>query len=476
MKTNKLPLLISAIGLSLIIGLSLSAQAQKKKKGPDPAIVAGKKTQAMLDTVDNWQPLFNGKDFTGWTGDIANYKIDGSNVTCPKGAHSIATEKEYGDFIIDFKFKLETAGNNGIGLRVPKDGSPHIGGMEIQILDSKYKNAKPHQMHGSIYGVVPAKTGYLKPAGEWNHETIICIEDHVKVIVNGAVIVDASLDRVTPIDGQQHPGLRNPKGQLMILGHNDPVEFKDLKIADFSPSPAMPKTDKDNTAPKGFTALFNGKDLSSWKGLADGNALKRRALKGDDLKKAQEIADKIMTEHWTVEDGVLIYNGGGKSLCTSKDYGDFEFYVDWRIHQGADSGIYLRGTPQVQIWDPWDNTLKDRKAKTSKPATTPEDIVAAYKTGRNLGSGSLWNNKHSRNVPLTLADNPIGEWNTFLIRMVGEKVTIWLNGKLVVDRTVLENFWDKTRQTPVFREDQIELQHHGDELNFKNIYIREIPY
>lgn len=475
MKTNPL-ILTSAIGLGLFACPFFSAQAAPKKKGPDPAIVAGKKTQAMLDKVDNWQPLFNGKDFTGWTGDTANYKIDGANVTCPAGAKTIATEKEYGDFILDFEFKLGPAGNNGIGLRVPKDGTPHLGGMEIQILDSKYEKAKAYQMHGSIYGVVPAKTGYLKPAGEWNHQTIICIEDHVKVIVNGAVIVDAYLDRVTPIDGHEHPGLRNPTGHLMLLGHNDHVDFKNLRIADYSPSPAKPASDKTNTPPPGFAALFNGKDLSGWKGLADGNAIKRRELKGDDLKKAQAIADQLMNEHWSVKDGVLVYDGTGKSLCTAKDYGDFEFYVDWKIPPGADSGIYLRGTPQVQIWDPWDNTLKDRKAKTSKPATTPEDIVAAYRTGRNLGSGGLWNNKHARNQPLVLADNPIGEWNTFLIRMVGEKVTIWLNGKLIVDRTVLENYWDKTRTTPVFREDQIELQHHGSDLYFKNLYIREIPY
>lgn len=475
MKTNQF-LLTSAIGLGLFVGLSFPAQAAPKEKGPDPAIVAGKITQAMLDKVDNWQALFNGKDFTGWTGDTANYKINGADVTCPAGAKTIATEKEYGDFILDFEFKLETAGNNGIGLRVPKDGTPHLGGMEIQILDSKYENAKDYQMHGSIYGVVPAKTGYLKPAGEWNHQTIICIEDHVKVIVNGAVIIDAYLDKVTPIDGHEHPGLRNPKGHLMLLGHNDPVEFKDLRIADYSPSPAKPASDKTNTPPAGFTTLFNGKDLSGWKGLADGNAIKRRELKGDDLKKAQEIADQLMNEHWRIKDGELVYDGTGKSLCTANDYGDFEFYVDWKIPQGADSGIYLRGTPQVQIWDPWDNSLKDPKTKESKPATTPEDIVAAYRTGRNLGSGGLWNNKHARNQPLVLADNPIGEWNTFLIRMVGEKVSIWLNGKLIVDRTVLENYWDKTGTTPVFREDQIELQHHGSDLYFKNLYIREIPY
>ena len=230
MKTNKLTLLTSAIGLGLIAGLSFTAQAAPKKKGPDPAIVAGSKTQSMLDKVDNWQPLFNGKDFTGWTGDIANYKIDGGNVTCPTGAKTIASEKEYGDFILDFKFKLISAGNSGIGLRVPKGGAPHLDGMEIQILDTEYKKALNWQVHGSIYGVVPAKTGYLKPAGEWNHETIICIEDHVKVIVNGAVIVDANLDRVSPIEGKEHPGLKNVDGYFGFAGHGDPVLFRNVAI------------------------------------------------------------------------------------------------------------------------------------------------------------------------------------------------------------------------------------------------------
>mgnify|MGYP006260808829 FL=1 len=170
-------------------------------------------------------------------------------------------------------------------------------------------------------------------------------------------------------------------------------------------------------------------------------------------------------------DGVLTYDGKGQSLCTDKDYGDFEFYVDFKIPPGADSGIYLRGTPQIQIWDPWDARTKD-----GSTPSTPEDWVTAYRTGRNLGSGGLWNNRQASNRPLANADKKPGEWNTFLVRMVGDRVSIWLNGKLVVDRTVLENYWDKTRTTPLPRADQIELQHHGSELFFKNLYIRELPY
>ena len=189
------------------------------------------------------------------------------------------------------------------------------------------------------------------------------------------------------------------------------------------------------------------------------------------MKDAKATADANMNEHWSVVEGILTYDGKGQSLCTAKDYGDFEFYCDWKIPPGADSGIYLRGTPQVQIWDPW--------STRTKSGDLPEDSeqwVKSYKNGRNLGSGGLWNNKRWRNAPTTLADKKPGQWNQFLIRMVGEKVTIWLNGKLIVDRVKLENYWDKTRLTPIPRSDQIELQHHGSELFFKNLFIRELPY
>ena len=222
----------------------------------------------------------------------------------------------------------------------------------------------------------------------------------------------------------------------------------------------------------GFTSLFNGQDLAGWKGLAHKNANDRRALKGKPLQEAQEVANEVMRQHWSVDNGVLTYDGKGQSLCTATDYGDFEFYVDWKIPPGADSGIYLRGTPQVQIWDPWDPRVKPDE----DPPTDPEKWVAQYKNGRNLGSGGLWNNKRWRNSPTVLADNKPGQWNTFLIRMVGDKVSIWLNDKLIVDRVALENYWDKTGVIPLVRADQIELQHHGSELFFKNLYIRELPY
>lgn len=470
------------LGLGLVVG-----NAQNKPAKPDPNKIAGTRTLEILSSHDNWETLFNGKDLAGWTGDTEGYIVKDGVLVCQKGAKILQTEKEYGDFVLNFKFKLTESGNNGIGIRVPDGGSPSQDGMEIQILDhrgEKYNGMsadgkrkltwlKPWQVHGSIYGIYPAKTGYLKPLDEWNEETIVCIEDHIMVILNGAVIVDAYLEELTPVDGTPHPGIHNKKGHILLAGHSDHIEFKDLKVADFSPSPTSAKSNQDNTPPTGFTALFNGKDLTGWKGLADKDASKRRALEGDALKEAQTTADESMKEHWSVVDSILTYDGKGQSLCTAKDYGDFEMYVDWKIPPGADSGIYLRGTPQIQIWDPWDPRTKDKP----DPANS-EEWVAAYKNGRNLGSGGLWNNRRTSNRPLVLADKKPGEWNTFLIRMVGEKVTIWLNDKLIVDRTKLENYWDREgdRTAPLPRADQIELQHHGSELFFKNMYIRELPY
>ncbi len=489
--SHRLPIMRHLLCLTVIAACCLSpavpsllAQAEKD----DPYLVQGRRALAILESGVEWQSLFNGTNLDGWIGDVMGYEAVDGVLVCKKGGKNLVSADEYSDFVFQFEFKLEESGNNGIGIRVPEGGHPASSGMEIQILDhdgSRYNGLadmgggntrklswlKPWQYHGSIYGITPARTGYLKPPGEWNQETIVAIDDHVMVILNGAVIVDAFLEDTTPVDGNEHPGMKNQSGHLVLAGHSDRVEFRNLRLADYSPSATRPNSPADNTPPAGFTRLFNGEDLEGWKGLAHQSANNRRALSGQALQEAQSAADQTMREHWSAIDGVLTYDGQGQSLCTAKDYGDFELYVDWKIPPGADSGIYLRGTPQVQIWDPW-----DPRVKNGQPLETPEQWVASYKNGRNLGSGGLWNNRRSKNSPLLLADRKPGEWNTFLIRMVGDNVTIWLNDKLIVDRVKLENYWDPSGKIPLPRADQIELQHHGSELFFKNIYLRELPY
>ena len=195
---------------------------------------------------------------------------------------------------------------------------------------------------------------------------------------------------------------------------------------------------------RGFVAAFNGKDLTGWKGLV-GDPKKRAAMGAAALAAAQKTADAQMRAHWKVVDGTLVFDGKGKSLCTARDYGDFDMYVDWKIKPGGDSGIYIRGTPQVQIWD---------------TAKRPE------------GSGGLFNNKTNPSKPTQAADRPVGQWNRFRIRMIGQRVWVWLNGKLVVENVVLENYWERGK--PIYPTGQIELQNHGNTLWFRNVFIREI--
>lgn len=205
-----------------------------------------------------------------------------------------------------------------------------------------------------------------------------------------------------------------------------------------------------NAMPKdaGFVPMFNGKDLNGWQGLVE-NPVARAKMTRDELAQKQKAVDATIGESWTVKDGMIVFNGKGNNLCSVKEYGDFEMWVDWRITKSGDSGIYLRGTPQVQIWD-----------------TSRIDV------GAQVGSGGLYNNQKNPSKPTRVADNPINDWNTFYIKMIGERVTVILNGITVVDNVPLENYWDRT--IPIFPKGSIELQAHGTDLGFRDIYVREI--
>ncbi len=198
----------------------------------------------------------------------------------------------------------------------------------------------------------------------------------------------------------------------------------------------------------GFVSMFDGKGLAGWKGLV-ANPIDRAKMNADTLAREQQKADSIMRKGWFAKDGLLVFSGDGENLCTTKQYGDFEMFVDWKITKDGDAGIYLRGSPQVQIWD-----------------------TSRVNVGAQVGSGGLYNNQKYESKPLALADNAIGEWNSFHIIMRGDKVTVYLNGILVTDKTILENYWD--RSLPIFAKEQIELQAHGTYVAYRNLYIKEL--
>lgn len=214
-----------------------------------------------------------------------------------------------------------------------------------------------------------------------------------------------------------------------------------------------------NQPPPHFTALFNGKDLTGWRGGSTFDPAKLAAMSAENRAAQIEKWTDSMKKHWRVENGELVNDGRGDYATTEKDFGDFELLVEYKTVAGADSGVYLRGCPQVQIWD------INQVSTPDKPDRNP-----------NKGSGGLFNNtpKSSGRDPLVVADKPFGEWNQFRIVMVGSHVSVWLNEKLVVDQAVMENYYDKERKLPVPPTGPIQLQTHGGEIRWRNIFIREI--
>ena len=214
--------------------------------------------------------------------------------------------------------------------------------------------------------------------------------------------------------------------------------------------------------PAGFTNLFNGKDLQGWRGRPGGGGVfspyTEAAFTPEEraAKRTEWNADR--DKHWRADPaaGELVSDGHGVHLATEKPYGDFEFRVDWKLTQPCgDSGIYLRDYPQIQIWDP--------------------ACPSGQRNGANKGSGGLWNNNADNpgKWPLVKADNPIGQWNTLAVKMAGTRVWVMLNGKDVVVGQVLDNYFDRAK--PVLPTGSIELQTHGSEVRFRNIFVREIP-
>lgn len=208
--------------------------------------------QCKSEQEEGFVPLLAGDSPAGWQGALNGYELkDGVLASKEESGGFLYTEREYADFIFRFEFKMSPGGNNGIALRAPLDGRTSRTGMEIQVLDDtaeKYKNLKPWQFHGSVYGLVPAKQGHLKPLGEWNDEEILCQGRHIRVTLNGTVIVDANLADLDHlgekgIDGYEHPGRYRTSGHLGFMGHRTRVEFRKLRIKEL---PANEKEERSS--------------------------------------------------------------------------------------------------------------------------------------------------------------------------------------------------------------------------------------
>ena len=217
---------LTCLAAVLLLGINLSYAEEAKS----PSAATG---LCQEEIAEGFVCLFDGKTLSGWEGDTSGYGVEDGVLLCKKGqGGNLWTEKEYGNFAFRFEFKLQPNGNNGVAIRSPRSGGlPAYAGMEIQILDDDYKGIQPYQAHGSIYGVVAAKRGHQNPIGQWNCQEIRADGGHVKITLNGVVIVDADVSGIKETaDRHPHPGLHNKKGYIGFCGHEDRIEFRKIRI------------------------------------------------------------------------------------------------------------------------------------------------------------------------------------------------------------------------------------------------------
>lgn len=406
-----------------------------------PALVCICSASSLTAAEIQMRSLFNGKDLTGWKGE--GYVVEDGAITSTPAARNLMTEGTFSNYILDFEFKLTPGANNGLGIHYPGTGDGAYTGMELQILDSthpKYKDLKDYQFHGGLYTMAAAKQGFLKPVGEWNRQKVSVLGAALKVELNGEIILRANLDDMAK-KFPNHQGVKRRAGHLAFLGHGDKVSFRNINIGELPPV-----ANNQGVSAAGYTRILQENSLNGWKHTPD-------------------------TTNWTVANGVLKHNGQKgaiNDLWSEKSYKDFTLVFDWRwggrgpmknqpvvqadgSNQGTaeveelDSGIYLRGNTksQVNLWN-W---------------TVGSGEVYGYRT-----DGAMPAEVKAGVTPKAKADKPLGEWNRTMITLKGDRLTVTLNQKKVIDNAQLPGI---PAQGP------IGFQHHGAAIDFANVWIKE---
>jgi len=406
--------------------------------------------------------LFNGQDLSGWVnvnGADDTWTVrDGMLICSGKPISVMRTERMYRNFVAEFEYRhMETGGNAGFFVwsdPLPAAGQPYTRAIEVQVIDGW--ETVNYTSHGDVFAIHgasmqpdrPHPAGWMRclpserralGTGEWNHFRITAVDGRIKLAVNGKE-VSGGYD------------IRPRMGYLCLESEGGEVHFRNLKVQEL---PAKLRLDDALIASeaRGFKSLYNGVDFSGWEHGTEHDG------------------------HWVANDWVLAYDGQATDLWTTEEYGDFELRVDWRwtgepvpterpligldgnvqkdaegkdltatVADAGDSGIYLRGSSksQVNIWC-W-------------PIGSGE--VYGYRT-----DGSMSAEVRAGVTPSEVADAPIGEWNRFHITMVGDRLTVVLNGKTVLEGAQLPGVAARGR---------IALQHHGNPLEFANLFIREL--
>ncbi len=396
---------------------------------------------------DALRDLFSNGKLDAWNG--AGYVLNEGVLTATEKSEMLVSKALYTRYVLDFDFKLPAEGSHTLVLHYAGQGDPQKSGVAIPLLGATANAAAvPTQAHGSIAGLVASVSPALKPAGEWNHQRITVVESSIAIELNGAMISRANLNDLSAKQ-PDHLGLKQRAGQIVFLGRGSGASFRNVKIHEM-----VPAANTAGVTEAGFKPLFDGKSLQGW------------------------VHDPATTREWFAQDGALKHTGKlgePRNLWTEKTYGDFTMVFDWRwSHRGnimpqpiiesngkikldekgepqrieveeQDSGIFIRGNEksQVNLWN-W-----------------------------SVGSGEIYGYRHEDSTPDEVraactpklrADQPTGVWNRMMIQAKGNRVSVSLNGRVVIEAADLS---EMPARGP------IGIQHHGQALEFANVWIRE---
>jgi len=396
----------------------------------------------------DFTPLFDGHSLRGWKlhgKKGAGFGVHDGVLFCTDGGGGkLLTEKQYANFVLRFEFRLSEGANNGVAIRAPfTDKALAYDGMELQILDDSVpprKELRPTQYHGSIYDVVPAEHGALRPANQWNEQEIVANGRDIRVTVNGKVILEVDLNSIRdPKVIQKHPGLFRERGHLGFMGHNDFCEFRNIRIKEL-PTPRVINRPED-----GFDVLFNGRDLGDWRGVSVGGRVF--------TEKAQEVDARVaelnMNTHWFVGGGAINRGAGAADVLSESNYRDVELSLEYKVAPGATGGVLLRGVPQVLI--------QDRE--------TPGNDL-------RLGSGGLHDGRFLYQAPNGYGDRFSGAWNRMRVILAGGNAHVFVNDRLVVKNKKFKN--PDQPGAPLPELGSIGLASGKGEVAFRSIYARGI--
>lgn len=422
---------------------------------------------SVLAARADWVTLFNGKDFTnfGAPGETeqSGYVVKDGVIESTPQCRVLMTEKQYADYILEFEFQLTPGANNGLGIHYPGSGNPAYAGMELQILDNtaeKYAGKlKDHQYHGSLYELQPALRGHLKPVGEWNSQRVTCRGPRVTVELNGICITDADLDALNKAK-PGHEGAKRRSGHICFAGHGDVIRVRNMRIAELSHGGDQSEgwyqpsgKPDEKLAGMGFQPLFDGKTLDGF------------------VKNEKDVG------HWVPKDGwILHYDGKSGDLWTEKEYADFALVCDWRWvdHSGKKNQPVLLPNGLQKIGGDGKPVTKEIDEYDSGIFLRGEGRTQVNLWNWPIGSGEVYGIRTDAQQPLPIraaltprvpADNPVGEWNRFVITVKGERLTVVLNGKVVLHAAHLPGVKPRGK---------LALQNHGNALEFANLYIKEM--